>query len=327
MPKLSPFRLRPWFRPMVWGVRDLAPWYDHKIADKPIGEVWLSGNDCVVDAGPLEGKTLDTVFHEYGEDLLGAEGAHQERFPLLMKVIFPREKLSVQVHPGDAMAREHGEPHGKTECWYVLDADPGATVALGLHRGTTLPEVQAAIENHALENLLESVPVKKDDMIFVDAGTVHAIFPGVVILETQQNSDMTYRLYDYGRPRELHLKDGLQAIRLQTEAGTVKPDMETANGAEAAGASREVLIQSKYFRVDRTRLRDANITENFSLPAGRKAGVVQLVFVAAGAGQLQSKGEAPISLTRGEFAVVPACVAEWSMTSSEPMEILRAIPE
>ncbi|MHB1936319.1 MAG: type I phosphomannose isomerase catalytic subunit [Acidobacteriaceae bacterium] len=327
MPKLSPFRLRPWFRPMVWGARDLAPWYDHKMTTEPIGEVWLSGNDCVVDTGPLAGKTLDAVFHECGEDLLGADSAHRERFPLLMKVLFPREKLSVQVHPGDTMAREHGEPHGKTECWYVLEADPDATVALGLHRGTSLPEVQAAIEDHTLEHLLESVPVKKDDMIFVDAGTVHAIFPGVVMLETQQNSDMTYRLYDYGRPRELHLKDGLQAIRLQTEAGTVQPRMEPANGAEAAGAGREVLIQSKYFRVDRTRLKGANMTENFSLPPGKKSAAVQLVFVAAGAGELQSKGEAPISLMRGELAVVPACVAEWSLTSSGPMEILRAIPE
>ncbi|MHB1795151.1 MAG: type I phosphomannose isomerase catalytic subunit [Acidobacteriaceae bacterium] len=327
MTTLTPFRLRPWFRPMVWGVRDLAPWYDHKISDQPIGEVWLSGDDCVVATGPLAGKTMDAVFHERREELLGAAGAHQERFPLLMKVLFPREKLSVQVHPGDAMAREHGEPHGKTECWYVLDAEPGAAVALGLHRGTTLSEVQAAIENHTLENLLESVPVKKDEMIFVDAGTVHAIFPGVVILETQQNSDMTYRLYDYGRPRELHLKDGLQAIRLQTEAGTVQPKMEPDNGSQAAGAGREVLVQSKYFRVDRTRLANAKTTENFSLPEGKKSGAVQLIFVAAGAGELHSKGEAPIPLRRGELAIIPACTAEWNLTSSETMEILRAIPE
>ncbi len=327
MSRLPPFRLRPWFRPMVWGVRDFAPWYDYKGADGPIGEVWLSGDDCVVDTGPLAGKTLDAVFHERREDLLGPADAQQERFPLLMKVLFPREKLSVQVHPGDAMAREHGEPHGKTECWYMLDAEPGATVALGLRPGTTLEAVQAAIEDKTLETLLQSVPVKKGEMIFVDAGTVHAIFPGVVILETQQNSDMTYRLYDYGRPRELHLKDGLQAIRLQTEAGIVQPKMEPDNGPQAAGAGREVLVQSKYFRVDRTRIADANMTENFSVPAGRKAGAVQLIFVAEGAGALHSKGEAAILLRRGELAVVPACTAEWSLTSSGPMEILRATPE
>ena len=327
MTTLAPFRLRPWFRPMVWGVRDLAPWYDYKISDQPIGEVWLSGNDCVVDTGPLTGKTLDAVFHERREELLGASGADQERFPLLMKVLFPREKLSVQVHPGDEMARQHGEPHGKTECWYVLEADPGATVALGLRPGTSLPDVKAAIENHTLENLLRSVPVKKDDMIFVDAGTVHAIFPGVVMLETQQNSDMTYRLYDYGRPRELHLKDGLQAIRLETDAGPVDPQLDKISGSQSLAGGREILVQSKYFRVDRTRLGEGNTTENFSLPVANKSGAVQLVFVGDGAGQLQCKAQAPIPLQRGQLAVVPACTPEWSFTSTVPTEILRAIPE
>lgn len=313
---------------MVWGERDLAPWYDYKAAaEQPIGEVWLSGNDCVVDAGPLAGMTLDAVFHEFREDLLGAGSEHQERFPLLMKVLFPREKLSVQVHPGDAMAREHGEPHGKTECWYVLEAEPGATVALGLKPGTTVAEVERSIADHTLEDRLQSVPVKKDEMIFVDAGTVHAVFPGVVLLETQQNSDMTYRLYDYGRPRELHLKDGLQAIRLQTEAGPVPPTLEAGDGLPRNG-DREILVQSKYFRVDRTRLAAANVTEEFSLP-GRdqsQTGAVQLIFVAAGAGELRAHGDAPIPLRRGDLAIVPACTPEWSMTSSEAMEIVRAIP-
>ena len=225
------------------------------------------------------------------------------------------------------MAREHGEPHGKTECWYVLEAEPGATVALGLKPGTTVAEVERSIADHTLEDRLQSVPVKKDEMIFVDAGTVHAVFPGVVLLETQQNSDMTYRLYDYGRPRELHLKDGLQAIRLQTEAGPVPPTLEAGDGLPRNG-DREILVQSKYFRVDRTRLAAANVTEEFSLP-GRdqsQTGAVQLIFVAAGAGELRAHGDAPIPLRRGDLAIVPACTPEWSMTSSEAMEIVRAIP-
>ena len=186
--------------------------------------------------------------------------------------------------------------------------------------------MKAAIDDHTLENLLQSVPVKKDEMIFVDAGTVHAIFPGVVMLETQQNSDMTYRLYDYGRPRELHLKDGLQAIRLKTEAGPVAPKIEPIGGSQSLAGGREVLVQSKYFRVDRTRL-EGSKTENFSLPAGKKSNTVQLVFVGAGEGQLQSKGQAPIPLRRGELAVVPACSPDWSFISTVPSEILRAIPE
>ena len=329
MSNLSPFRLRPWFRPMVWGERDLTPWYDYKAVDQPIGEVWLSGDTSVVDTGPLTGQSVADVFREHKQDLLGPTLHSQERFPLLMKVLFPQEKLSVQVHPGDAMAREHGEPHGKTECWYVLDAEPGAEVALGLRTGTTLPAVQAAIENKTLETLLQSVPVQKEDLIFVDAGTIHAIFPGVVILETQQNSDMTYRLYDYGRPRELHLKDGLQALRLHTDAGKVPPKGESNGVEESTGSRRDLLVRSNYFSVDRTRIAAANCTESFSLPAGRQSqtGSVQLIFVSAGAGALHSKGEAPIPLRRGDLAVVPACTGAWSMTSSEPMEFLRAIPE
>jgi mannose-6-phosphate isomerase len=318
MEKLTPFRLRPWFRTRVWGVRNLAPWYEYEVVGEPIGEVWLSGDDCVVDTGPLAGQKFSTVFHQHGEELVGAGSNHQERFPLLMKILFPQEKLSVQVHPGDDMAREHGEPHGKTECWYALEAEPGAAVALGLRSGATVDEVRSAIESNTLEDLLKWVPVQRGDMIFVDAGTVHAVGPGVVLLETQQNSDMTYRLYDYGRPRELHLKEGLKATRLHTEAGKVQPKID---------GDQTILVQSNYFQVDRYLLA-GNATRQFSSPVKKESesGTVQLIFVAGGNGTLQSGNESPIELRRGELAVVPACTPEWSLTATESMEILRAIP-
>jgi mannose-6-phosphate isomerase len=314
--RIEPFRLKPWFSERVWGRKSLQPWYAETGTTELVGEAWLTGPQCIVESGLFEGDTLAKA----GEELGG-------EFPLLVKLLFPQEKLSVQVHPDDALAQQMGETRGKTECWYVLEAEPGATVALGLRPGTSLPDVKAAIENKTLENLLQSVPVKKDEMIFVDAGTVHAIFPGVVMLETQQNSDMTYRLYDYGRPRELHLKDGLQAIRMQTEAGPVAPTLEPVSGSHSADGGREILVQSKYFRVDRMRLAEAKVMEDFSLPTGKKSSTVQLVFVGAGSGQLQSKGQAPIPLHRGELAVVPACTPDWSFTSAVPTEILRAIPE
>lgn len=319
MEKLAPFRLRPWFRTRVWGVRDLAPWYDYKITGEPIGEVWLSGDDCVVDTGPLAGKTFSAVFQQHGEALTGSGSSHQTRFPLLMKVLFPQEKLSVQVHPGDAMAREHGEPHGKTECWYALAAEPGAVVALGLQPGVTPEAVRSAIQSNTLEGLLQWVPVEKGDMIFVDAGTVHAVGPGVVLLETQQNSDMTYRLYDYGRPRELHLEEGLKATRVRTQAGKVIP--------QTIG-DRSLLVRSDYFQVDQHRL-EANSIKKFHSAAEQADGsrAVQLVFVASGRGALLSENEEPIELHRGELAVVPACAAEWSLAAAESMEVLRAIPQ
>jgi len=320
MEKLTPFRLRPWFSPRVWGTWDLSPWYEHKPSGEPVGEAWLTGDDCIVDNGPLAGQKFSAVFAQHREALLGLGSEHDERFPLLMKVLFPKEKLSVQVHPDDAMAQQHGEPHGKTECWYALEAEPEAAVALGLQPGTTQSQIRAAIESHTLEDLLRWVPIKKGDMIFVDAGTVHAIGPGVTLLETQQNSDMTYRLYDYGRPRELHLKDGMQAVRLQTEAGKVEP---RSNG------DKTLLIQSNYFRVDRYELLNVNVSRNFELRTqmGAQFGTVQLIFVASGSGVFASEGTGPMFVRRGDLVVVPACVLQWGLTPTEPMQILRAIPQ
>ena len=138
-----------------------------------------------------------------------------------MKFIFPRDKLSVQVHPDDETARRAGLPNGKTECWYVMQAEPGAKVGLGLKPGATREQFAQAIREVRAEELLNWTEVRAGEMIYVDAGTVHAIGPGVILLETQQNSDTTYRLYDYGRPRELHVKQGLEALKERTKAGTV----------------------------------------------------------------------------------------------------------
>jgi mannose-6-phosphate isomerase len=196
-----------------------------------VGEAWLTGPQCVVETGSLAGRTLASVGSELGGE-----------FPLLVKLLFPAEKLSVQVHPDDAHARALGETRGKTECWYVLEAEPGAAVALGLKAGVDVARVKAAVADGTMESLMEWVPVSVGDMLFVDAGTVHAIGPGVVLLETQQTSDVTYRLYDYGRPRELHLEKGLQVIKTKTAAGKVAP--RAINGFTR-------LIEQTYFVVDR----------------------------------------------------------------------------
>ena len=231
---LAPFRLKPWFSERVWGKRDLRPWYEDTGTTELVGEAWLTGPQCVVETGELEGRTFASVAAELGGE-----------FPLLVKLLFPNEKLSVQVHPDDAQAQAFGEVRGKTECWYVLEAEPGAAVALGLKDGAGREQVAAAIADGTMESLMEWVPVEVGDMLFVDAGTVHAIGPGVVLLETQQTRDVTYRLYDYGRPRELHLEKGLAVMKAKTQAGKVKP-------REMDGFTR--LIEQKYFAVDRFEL-------------------------------------------------------------------------
>ena len=228
---VAPFLLKPWFSPRVWGRRNLRPWYEETGTQERVGEAWLTGPECVVESGELAGRTMASLQSELGGE-----------FPLLVKMLFPAEKLSVQVHPDDAQAQAMGQPRGKTECWYVLEADPEAAIALGLRDGATAEVVRAAIADGTMEEWMEWVPVQVGDMVFVDAGTVHAIGPGVVLLETQQTCDITFRMYDYGRPRELHVEQALRVMKMQTAAGKVKP-------VQMDGFMR--LIQQKYFVVDR----------------------------------------------------------------------------
>ena len=218
----------------------------------------------------------------------------------------------MQVHPDDALAQQTGEPRGKTECWYVLDAEPGAGVALGLKPGTTVEAMRTAIADHSLESLVEQVPVKRGDMIFVDAGTVHAIGPGVVLLETQQTSDITYRLYDYGRPRELHIDRGLAATRLHTAAGQVAPHTEGA---------RTRLIEQQYFTVDR-----------LAIAAGRpfqsepSAGVPHALVAIEGSPVLRVPGGDAVDLLPGRAVVVPAAVAAYALEADGPATVIRSQP-
>lgn len=288
---LGPFRLVPWFSARPWGRLDLRPWYSATGTMDPVGEAWLTGPECVVETGALAGRTLAQAAMGEGERLVGVGGAE---FPLLVKLLFPNEKLSVQVHPDDAMARELGQPRGKTECWYVVEADPGATIALGLREGVTAEAVRAAVDGShrvglTMEDLLEWVPVSAGEMIFVDAGTVHAIGPGVVLLETQQTSDATFRLYDYGRGRELHLEQGLGAMKIRTAAGKVAPK-------KMDGFTR--LIEQRYFVVDR-----------YELAAGGEAivpvdGAGCLVGL-SGEAVVQSEGREDVKLPMGRAVVVP----------------------
>jgi mannose-6-phosphate isomerase len=236
---IGPLVLAPVQSERIWGVSSLEPWFDVKGLEKPVGEMWLTAEDCRIEAGSLQGETLDEAVKRFPE-LLGEPGVGG--FPLLIKILFPSDKLSVQVHPNDAQARAVGQMRGKTECWYVLSAEPGAAVALGFNEALTVEQVRESIAAGTLEEKLAQVPVKAGDMVVVDAGTVHAIGPGVIILETQEYSDITYRLFDYGRPRELHLDAGLAVTRVETGAGVVAP---------VEREDRMELVRSDYFVVDR----------------------------------------------------------------------------
>jgi mannose-6-phosphate isomerase len=310
METLPPFRLAPYFRTRPWGFKDLAPWYDYKTDGEPIGEVWLTGEMCAADTGPLKGLSLADITKQHRSALLGP-ALNEQDFPLLIKVLFPKEKLSVQVHPDDALAQKYGEPRGKTECWYALDAHPGAHVALGIRPGVTVDQVKASVQDASLESMLSMVPVQKRDMIFVDAGTVHALGPGVVMLETQQTSDLTYRMYDYGSARELHLEKAFAAMHLVTRAGKVPP--RTVDG-------HTILIDERYFRIEKWPIQAGTVPALVE-PALR----VQMLFVTRGRIHISGDFE-PFTVERNQLAVIPSSTPRWTFAGEDATEVIRILP-
>jgi mannose-6-phosphate isomerase len=314
MTDLYPLLVRPQFHERVWGARSLAPIYPDLATSVPIGEAWLTGEGCRVANGTLSGRTLAELSRELGEQLIGQSAPEGSRFPLLIKFLFPRDKLSVQVHPDDDGARQMGEPCGKTECWYILHAQPGAQIGLGLKPGTTKAEVERAIRETRMEKLLNWIDVHQGEMFYVDAGTVHAIGAGSVIVETQQNSDTTFRLYDYGRPRELHIEQGLRALKEQTAAGRVIPGAPTSD----KGKTQTNLVTSPCFIVDRFSLRQP---WQFQRPRHAKRSVWCLVAT-HGCGVIEHEGGAPVTVAAGEAVVVPAAVDRFILKPQWELDFL-----
>lgn len=322
VPTLAPFRMDPRYDVRVWGFRDLRPWYDHVAEGDPIGEVWLTGDDSLVATGPHAGKKLAALFTEFHEPLLGP-GAPSPESPLLIKVLFAKEKLSVQVHPDDKMAQKYGDPRGKTECWYALAAEPDAKVALGLKPGVTLAQIEEEIHAGTLEESLRLLLVEAGDTIFVDAGTVHAIWPGSILLETQQNCDLTYRMFDYGRPRELHIAKSLEATKLVTRAGKVAPRQL---------GDRTVLIDVEYFRLERIPVKGSRTSESLRGEGGPRG--LAWLFAASGSGRITGSGFEPafepIDLPTRGIVCVPAASPEFVLEDlggdSGALDLIRITP-
>ncbi len=188
----------------IWGARSLAPLFLEKTnLAEPIGEVWLTGNECVFADGPFAGRPLGEAWRAMPPEWAGTQLDTSKPFPLLVKFLFPEDILSIQVHPDDEYARQH-EAHtgwtGKTEMWHAIAARPGAEVLVGLKEEVTPESFRAAITDGTAEKCLARVRVEPGDTIFVPAGTVHTIGPGLVLCEIQENSDLTYRVFDYNRP-------------------------------------------------------------------------------------------------------------------------------
>lgn len=209
--------LEPVFKEVVWGGTRLRDQFGYDVTGDHVGECWgISAHpngDCIIKNGSFSGMHLSTLYKEHPE-LFG--NCKADQYPLLVKIIDATDKLSIQVHPDDAYAGEHENGSlGKTECWYVLDAPKGAELVIG-HNASTKEELDAMIDENRFSDLIRRIPVSKGDFVQIEPGTVHAITEGLLILETQQSSDITYRVYDYDRqpPRPLHVKQSKAVIKI-----------------------------------------------------------------------------------------------------------------
>jgi mannose-6-phosphate isomerase len=316
---LYPLLMSPSFDPRPWGTLDLSPIYPGHRFEEKIGESWLTGDNSKVANGPLRGNTLAELSAQYGRKLVGESANDPTRFPLLTKFLFPHEKLSVQVHPDDEAAHRAGQPCGKTECWYVAHAKPGSQIALGLKPGVSRAQFEQAIHQQRAEELLNWINIFPGEMIYVAGGTVHTLGPGSIIVETQQQSDTTYRLYDYGRPRELHLKEGLAAVKEIVSSGKViRPAPTTINGTKNR---RSPLIASPFFVVEMFELEEP---QEFTTTDASEKISVQILIAVEGCAVIEAKGVDPVTLAKGDAVVVPASISGFRVRPQWTVEFLKA---
>ena len=321
MAQLYPLLMSPAFDPRPWGTLDLSAIYPNIKFNERIGEAWLTGDNSIVSNGPLANRSLGDLSKEFGSDLVGTAARDPQRFPLLLKFLFPEEKLSVQVHPDDETAQRFGEPWGKTECWYVAHAKPGSQIALGLKLGVTRAQFEKSIHDERAEELLNWINVYQGEMIYVAGGTVHTLGPGAVIVETQQQSDTTYRLYDYGRPRPLHLERGLASVKERTASGKViRPAPVAMNGGKSRRSS---MIIAPYFMVDLFELKEPQV---FSTVGADDAGKtsVQILVAIEGCGVVEAEGRDPVTLAKGDAVVIPATLQGFTVRPQWAVEFLKA---
>jgi mannose-6-phosphate isomerase len=298
----------PILKERIWGGRNLETRYGKRLPPNlPIGESWeisdRPGDESVVAAGPWKGRTLHEILEERPEELLRRLAEKPKRFPLIVKIIDARERLSLQVHPPAAQAaRLGGEP--KTEMWYVVQAGPAAELYAGLKRGVTRAEFEKQLAAGAVEGCFHRIPVKAGDALFLPSGRVHAIGAETMIFEIQQNSDTTYRVFDWnrvdaaGRPRQLHVAESLASIDFADYEPALLP------GAILPGHPGTVrpLVKDRLFEVSLRRLRAG---ERLELDGGR----MSIFGVVEGALRVRAGGELT-ALAAGGFCLVPASCGE-----------------
>lgn len=272
---------KPFFKQVLWGGHKLRDFYGYSIPGDDTGEAWvISANPhgaSVVEGGTYDGRTLAELWDNHRELFGGMEG---KEFPLLVKIIDANDHLSIQVHPDDAYAFHHENgSQGKTECWYILDCDRDADIIIG-HHARSRHELEEMIRGGQWDRLLRRLPIHKGDFFYIPSGTVHAIRKGTLLLEVQQNSDTTYRLYDYGRlqdgkPRQLHLQQSMDVINCPHTDENTRKETEDHHGYQVC-----TLVDGRYFTVTHWNIQThVSISQNYPF---------MLIDITAGSGLLDN---------------------------------------
>lgn len=330
--RYEPLKLRPHLKNRIWGGRRLGRLYRVADSQRRIGEAWLIEDSATIIGGPLDGQSLGDVVRRDPAGIPGtlgqAAGCEESppggaalcRFPLLIKLLDASEVLSVQVHPDDAYARaREGQPFGKCEVWYVLEAEPGAQIIHGFSRRLSRDELREVIAQGRLSDALERVPVKPGDVVLNTPGAVHALGAGMLVYELQQFSDLTYRLYDWerledGRPRPLHIDQSIEVADLAPfERHTIEPVL-----ISEAGFRRACIVATPHFA--------GEILTIVSAAAQQTTGAsFHALTVLRGEGSIAHNEGRLMTLAAGESVVIPAGLGDYQLVAaSQPFVVARA---
>ncbi|WP_226038497.1 mannose-6-phosphate isomerase, class I [Aquibacillus saliphilus] len=305
----EPIFLKPVFQERIWGGQKLQTEFNYQIPFDKTGEAWVisahSNGPSEIINGELKGETLTDAWNRHGE-LFNKKDGNDEEYPLLVKILDANNDLSVQVHPDDNYARDvENHPYGKTECWYVLSAEDGAEIVFGHHAGSK-EEFKEMVNNGNWNNLLRRVKVKSGDFVYVPSGTIHAIGKGIVILETQQSSDITYRVYDYdrtdafGNKRELHLDRAIEVTAAPHQNSEIKQEQQTSQGLVS-----KKLVKETYFTVYHWQLNGEVIQELTS-------DFLQISVVNGSASI--TVDETNYSIKKGDHFILPATIKDYKIS-------------
>ena len=298
---LYPFKLEPSLHVKVWGGRKLSTIMNKPLpGDEPYGEAWELHDTSTVANGVLKGKTLSEVVQAHGTDLIGIGNDPADGFPLLAKFLDASDWLSIQVHPNDAQAKElEGDPRGKTEAWVVLSADEDAQLVIGVQPGTSREIMAEAIRENRLEDYIVYANVEVGDVLYIPANTVHALGPGLLIYEIQQSSNITYRLYDWGRmgldgkPRELHIEKGVMVSNVDSLPNVTHP-------------ASELIVDGEYFQTLRHKIDDVKLI----IPTGTAFHSLTCID---GEVLISSEGHEDVTLYKGQTGLIPACIDTFAL--------------